>query len=229
MKLELYCLFFSLSVCSTVFCQSKKIGYVINAGISKHKLSNMQNADTDWAISGNAGFFFLKQIDKRSSVKFSLLVVHIKSISKTWLFGSNNPGVPKNSFQFDHNSYYKYNLTYFGFPLMYGLKAKKILVEMGVQPMIFTVGNYREKREFFPTGMFSKVDRNYDLDYYKRFDIGPKFSLSYDINSRITGCIDYYHGSRGVFLGSYHKWHYNRQATLGLQYSLTQKKKTSEQ
>jgi hypothetical protein len=229
MKLELYCLFISFFICSTLFCQSKKIGYVISSGISKNKLSNMQNADTDWAISGSAGFFFLKKFDKNSSLKFSLLVIVINAITRNWLTGSNNPSVPKNSFQVDHNSWDKYHLTYVGISILYGFSLNKISAEIGIQPMVFIVGNYREKREFFPIGTLPKIDRNYDLNEYKRFDVGPKISLTYDINNRITGFIDYFRGMRKVFIDRYHIWHSNRQLTLGLQYSLTQKKKFSEQ
>jgi Outer membrane protein beta-barrel domain len=208
--------------------QNYDIGITFNPGASK--ITNAGQADFEgfpiieskWTFSGNAGFFLNKPIGKKSSIGIELLymVMENKDVFNEELF-TFDPFTLDKIILGKIEDIIHTHLTYGAIPIFYKLKMERLYLKLGWQTMFLSKSNSDSQTTLTFDGETSTTKMKEDIKGLTKLDFGPKAGLEFQLSERAALSLQYYHGLKNM-LGedsSYNR--YNRQATLGIQYSLT--------
>lgn len=198
------------------FAQSD-LGVKINGGLSK--ISQSFDAphltyNTQFALSGQTGLFYIAYISDKSILGAELLFLQIEGNEKIdqVLIDSNGDNIG-----FFKNQNY-WHISYLGIPVYYGYKFYKITVNVGFQASYNLFNSVRAKSSgTIQKELYNSDRKHYGLDIYK-FDFGPRAGFIYDMTDKLAIEGNYYYGIVDYTIST-NSWKWNiQQMTIGLRY-----------
>jgi hypothetical protein len=210
---------------NSIFAQNIIVGVSVSPGISKINTAEELdfNLKEKLAFSGNAGIFLEKNIAPKSSLGVELLFVQIQGKmtikERDLLYENGGTAIVAGT----ASDVFRTHLSYTAIPLYYKYKIGKVGLKAGLQPMIFQYGSASRKT----TGTL--LDEPYEDKITakdiskKKFDIGSKVGLDYELNNKFRLRADYYQGFTNVSSNS--DFYNNKiiQISIGLQYIFARK------
>lgn len=222
MKQGFKIIIFLVAISYSLIAQNRHFGVALNPSISKMKFINGSSLEQKWVYSSNIGIFYYRELGHHSSIGFEVLFLRMEG-----KLTSDEPLFP---FQIDYDFYpppgkyyseLKVHSNYAAVPIFYKCKWGHLAAKIGVQTMALCL-SYREgftKKEVNDVKSLAAYENN-DMTRF-RMDLGPKIGIEYSLGSNLALRCEYYQGlafQNSVYFESNIS---NRQATLGLQYSLT--------
>lgn len=216
------------------YAQNNDIGYAFNLGLSENKVNKNlvmdENFDTKPLLSGSFGFFFFHNISINSELGIEFLLLKMESVDdSTSPVYSYIPGLNSYFITGKVNEKDNFKFYYSAFPVFYRYKFRKFKFKLGFQPMIMNLGQHTKQRIEYTQFDSNKTDFKYRILNLRKFDCGPKIGIVYLISTKMRIQLEYYHGFLNISrYDDVISNRLNRQATLGLQYSLTTTNSISE-
>lgn len=234
MKLVFYLVGLSTIWTNQIKSQNFDFGISFNPGLSKFSTYGEKNiygkpyVETNWTASGNGGFYMDMPLSRMSIVGVELLLVLIENKDLSYFDSKfDNPNIPGGFDVVTTKRTIHTHLTYAALPIHYKLRLNMFFVKVGIQTLLLSQSSCDISDTFTLFGE-TKTNRNHhDISNAKKIDYGPNIGFEIQISQRIILGLEYYLGLKNTNVEFVNRS--NRQATLGLQYSLTQKKKISEQ
>jgi len=220
-------IFLLILSCLELKAQKFNAGYIISGG--KSQVRDKEQGNYAGRYSGYGGLYLDLIIKKHVIIEIQLLLLSINGYERihneNWTTG--NSSHPPSLVGISDIKFEKH-LQYVGLPIFMKLKGEKFSSKIGIQSLFLR----NSTRDFYQNyvdfnnrvSTYKEINRPFDVSI---LDIGPKVGVGFRFLKKAFLNFEFYHGLIGVFNnnGKYR----NIQSTLGLQYSLTQKKKTSEQ
>ena len=211
LRKKLLLCFLICCICNLANSQDLNFGLTFNVGLSKIPtiLSSFEGFNTEYTLSGNAGFYLEKNITKKSSLGIELLWVQAegKETSTGELFA---PNMSLGRITDEDRTH----ISYIGLPIYYRLQFGKLGLKLGAQPMafLFASSDYHSFGELNgePFSNSSKT-KGIKLD---SFNVGPKVGIDFAISDALRVRADYYHGLSDIDI---------KQITLGINFRLSSK------
>ncbi len=197
-----------LKICPVAFVQHS-FGVKINPGMSKISSSF---ADAKFTLSGNAGIYYSAKINNRSVFGAELLFLQIEGLELTEFEGTDTGGHPTGEISI---SEVRRHISYIGLPIYYGIKFKRLMINIGFQTSFVL---FSSARDLFYTGDEVLWDNKFDKLNIDCFDFGGRIGLIFDITDRFQIEGNYYYGVSNIlkFDSCVLK---NQQITIGLRYT----------
>ncbi len=227
MKTALILLTFLMPV--LVYTQNLNAGISFNPGISKLAWNGKSGPDTKWVFSGNVGMFLEKGIGGKSILGIELLYAVFESKEtrndKLYTFDPMTFEIIilGSSTDVSHT-----HLTYAALPVYIKYRFKKIQLKLGWQTMYLSKSTFDSQNKFTYNGVTNTSNSNGEIKSLNKLDYGPKAGFQYNLSERAILSLEYYHGVKRLGDAKAPFERLNRQATLGLQYSLTTTNSISE-
>ncbi|MBI4931362.1 MAG: PorT family protein [Bacteroidetes bacterium] len=204
------------------------IGLKVDGGLSKISTNFSSQGTSVYnnnRFSGNCGLFYNYHLTQKSLIAGEFLLIQIGGTeyhNKPILDTLGNPmGI-----SFVDNFYRR--ITYIGLPIYYGLKIKKLTINIGVQTS-FALTNKETHESYIqypkssnPSGrdIFGKLS----IDNY---DFGARLGISYDFTDIFGIETKYYYGINNIYKNNDYSWKV-RQMTVGLHLKIFTSKRESE-
>ena len=198
-----------LNIYPVAFVQHS-FGVKINPGMSKISSSF---SDTKFTFSGNAGIYYSAKIYDRSVFGAELLFLQIEGLELTEFEGTLANGDPSGII---YTSEVWRHISYIGLPIYYGIKFKRLMINIGFQT---SVALFSGARDLLYTGDEVLWDNESDKLNIDWLDFGVRIGLIFDLTDRFQIEGNYYYGVSNILKFDARAWK-NQQITIGLRYTL---------
>jgi len=183
--------------------------------------------------SGQGGLFYNFNLGKTSLIGAELLFVQIEGKEKTETLETSE----YNSLTGGAITTKVYrHISYFGLPVYYGLKIKRLTLDLGFQVNFTLASSGREKGQATDgNGATASWDVKYAYLNIDNYDYGPRAGLMFRLSDKFSIEAIYYHGINNILANDIEltRWKWKvQQATLGLRYkfiSVSKKGKNTAQ
>lgn len=213
----------------SIYAQENQFGVVVNSGFSQMKTHKSDFFDSKWMFSGNIGLSYYRKFNLHFSLGFEVLFAKIdgKNVydKGPFLLDDDLGPPPTGKYYFEKRSHAQYTAI----PVFYKYSLGKLAAKIGVQTMFLNL--FFQKSTYMKDEYGIKSTETWVNNETTKFqlDLGPKIGIEYSITHQLALRCEYYQGLVFPDYDYLPNSISNRQLTLGLQYSLTQKKKFSEQ
>ncbi len=219
-----------LLTCTFGFAQSSGFGLSFSSGVSGF-FSKNDGFGANWKLSGNAGFYLRKQVGGKSAIGIELLYAAIES--KNTFTTEQYLIDPMNSNRI-HVGYdqdiVKTSLGYLAIPVKYIRNFKKAKIGIGVQTMFLLHSKYELASNSISKFSVIQTEKGtHEFNRANKIDFGPTIGLEFRLTKHLGIGFQIY---RSIRIISEENAYFDRrikQATIGVNYSLNQKKNKSEQ
>ncbi len=224
---QLFTILTLLIINVTVFGQYD-IGLKANGGLSKISDSfTAPNTTTTvrFAPSGQFGFFYNLFISKKSIIGAELLFSQINGRKHENFPLHDSLGNPI-YVSLVHN-YYRH-ISYIGLPIQYGLKLRKLTINIGLQASFSFVN--KERDEFYasyPKSTSHTTSNTYSKLYIDNYDFGARAGMVFNFTKKFAIDATYYYGINNIYKNNDYIWTV-QQMTIGLQYKFFTTGQTNE-
>ncbi len=185
--------------------------------------------------SGNIGFFYDFSFGKNSYLGIDVIFMRILG-NEYFEYNQARRSFQGNVFipvvaNIQSDVYRK--LNYISLPIYYGLKFKKLSINLGIQPS-FVVTNYCDGENYVNLSGGQVGSQKYYVRKQKlgvgSFDLGAKASLDYHVFKGFYIVANYFWGKNKLHVDSYLiKEAQIEQLTIGLKYSFINKEKSKKE
>lgn len=204
----------------TVFGQHN-LGLKVNGGPSKisyHGFSTFTTLKNQFALSGQGGLFYNLQLGNKAQFGAELLFIQIQGKGRTESDVTDPDGNPTGELQIANTWTH---ISYIGIPIYYGLKIKKLTLNLGFQVSFTLASGGREKVQVTDNGSIRTINRKFDKMNIDNYDFGPRAGVIFNLSDKFAIEGLYYYGINNILLGN------NvpditcrvQQATVGLRYT----------
>ncbi|MBI4930217.1 MAG: PorT family protein [Bacteroidetes bacterium] len=214
-------LFFILTS-STIYLTASgqhDIGLTANGGLSylSTKLTSSQTTQKFYFVpSGHGGLFYNFHLGDKSLLGTELLFIQIEGKERSQIPVTDQYGNPTGQFIVQD---IRRHISYFGIPIYYGYKIKKLTINLGFQ-ILFTLtsSGHSEYQSPIPIIILPPISDKLNIDSY---DYGARTALTYNLTNKFSIETTYYYGLHNIFKGSPDWWIWKTQeVTVGLRYKL---------
>lgn len=211
----------------TVFGQHN-FGLKANGGLSKISTNlNSSISTIPFVPSGHGGLFYNLQLGDKSLLGAELLFIQIEGKERIETPEIDH-GIPTGELII--NNFWRH-ISYIGLPIYYGLKIKKLTINLGFQAS-FTLTSFERKKGQAPyNGGIITWDNKYDKLYIDSYDFGPRAGLIFNLTDKFAIEGMYYYGINNILDNDItidRTWRV-QQVTVGFRYAFPTKTKNEKE
>ena len=201
------------------------LGFKADGGLSQivattnDSLSVHRNA---FSFSGQEGMYYNFHLRRKALLGAELLFVQIRGNEHSEIYGSGQQGNLSGSYFIQD---YRRTIYYFGLPVYYGFRYKKLNVNLGFQVLL----TMKSKGHIMGTSGYNSVSSDYESRISKLdilgYSLGPRAGMMFTLTKKISIEAVYYLGINNVLVNDasvpakWKEWRVH-QLAIGIRYKV---------
>jgi len=194
-------------------------GLKASGGLSKISTTADTNLTINkdcFAFSGAGGLYYNMRLKKSHLFGAELLFVLIRGKERSEVYESGQAG--NLSGHYSINDTWR-NVSYFGIPIYYGFKYKKLNINLGFQTLFTMKSKSRSKGLNGQNSVSVPYESRINMPDIATYNYGPRAGAMYYISKKISVEAIFYYGINTIYSAVNDKWR-ARQITIGIRYQL---------